>query len=413
MIMHQKCDQPCGEIVELHGHIIDSLVLAKILDDIVSHGGNYEIHEILVGHGKADPSHARIEVMAPTDRILHLILERIKLHGATSSGMVDCSSQAADQPGCFPEGFYCTTNLPTWVRLDGKWLKVMDQEMDCGILLHPTRQMARCVPMAEVYPGDMIVTGREGVRITSPTGKTEGKMFGFMASDVSAEKSKVALIHEVAEEMIRTRNSGEKILLVLGPVVVHTGAVPHICSLIRAGFVDCVFAGNALATHDIELAICGTSLGINIQSGMSVDHGHENHLRTINTIRRCGSIERAVETGLLKKGIMHDLTHFKIPFVLAGSVRDDGPLPDVVPDVLQAQKMMREKVHGVGFCLMIGSLLNSIATGNLLSADVRVACVDIQPGNIIKLKDRGTSQIVGIVSDAEPFLRELIGALGL
>jgi lysine-ketoglutarate reductase/saccharopine dehydrogenase-like protein (TIGR00300 family) len=283
--------------------------------------------------------------------------------------------------------------------------------MDCGILIDPEGAAARCLPMALVRKGDRIVMGRQGLRVFPADVTARQNLFEFMASPVSSEKPKGVTVREIAAAMRRTRAAGDKILAVLGPAVVHTGSGEHICRLIRDGYLHVLFAGNALATHDIEQALYGTSLGVSLDRGLPAEEGHEHHLRAINTIRRLGGIRSAVEKGVLKSGIMYECVGHGILYVLAGSIRDDGPLPDVITDVLDAQQRMREQVQGVGFCLMVATALHSIATGNLLPAWVKVACVDINPATVTKLTDRGSSQTVGIVTDAEPFLRALVAEL--
>jgi lysine-ketoglutarate reductase/saccharopine dehydrogenase-like protein (TIGR00300 family) len=315
--------------------------------------------------------------------------------------------------GAFPENFYSTTNYRTQVRLRGEWIDVEDQEMDCGILIDPEGAAARCIPMALVRKGDRIVVGRKGLRVFPAESTARQNLFEFMASPVSSEKPKGVTVREIAAAMRRTRETGDKILAVLGPAVVHTGSVEHICRLIRAGYLSVLFAGNALATHDVEQALYGTSLGVSLDRGLPAEEGHEHHLRAINTIRRLGGIKSAVAQNVLKSGIMYECVRHQIPFVLAGSIRDDGPLPEVVTDVLDAQQQMRDLIRGVGFCLMIATALHSIATGNLLPAWVKVACVDINPATVTKLSDRGSAQTVGIVTDAEPFLRALVNELGV
>jgi lysine-ketoglutarate reductase/saccharopine dehydrogenase-like protein (TIGR00300 family) len=403
---------PLIEEVELQGHIIDSLILPKVLDEILTHGGSYVLKDIRVGQSQADPSYARIEVHAGGATALHEILAAIHEHGAVSVNQKDCTAVPADMDGAFPENFYSTTNQRTQVRLHGEWIEVEDQEMDCGILIDP-EGAARCIPMTDVRKGDPIVIGRTGLRVLPAEGNHRQSLFEFMASPVSSEKPKGVTVREIAAAMRRTKNAGEKILAVLGPAVVHTGSVEHICWLIRHGFLDVLFAGNALATHDMEQAFYGTSLGVSLERGLPAEEGHEHHLRAINTIRRLGGIKKAVEKGVLKSGIMYECVKHNLPFVLAGSIRDDGPLPEVITDILEAQRQMREHIRGVGFCLMVATMLHSIATGNLLPAWVRVACVDINPATVTKLMDRGSIQTVGIVTDAEPFLRELVNDLAV
>lgn len=401
------------EEVELHGHIIDSLLLPKVLDEVLTRGGTFVMKEVVIGQKQSDPSHARIEVRAPSAAVLDEILAAIHDHGAVPVNAQDCVAVPADMDGAFPEGFYSTTSFRTQVRLNGEWVDVEDQEMDCGILLDPEGGAARCVPMADVRKGDRIVVGRQGIRVFPAETTHRQNLFEFMTSAVSSEKPKGVTVREIASAMKRTREANEKVLAVLGPAVVHTGSGEHICRLIRGGYLNVLFAGNALAAHDIEQALYGTSLGVWLDRGLPAEEGHEHHLRAINTIRRLGSIRAAVEKGVLKSGIMYECIKHQVPYVLAGSIRDDGPLPDVITDVLEAQKKMREQVHGVGFALMVATMLHSIATGNLLPAWVRVACVDINPATVTKLTDRGSIQTVGIVTDAEPFLRALVHELGL
>lgn len=399
------------EEVELQGHIIDSLLLPKVLDEILTHGGSYAMKDIRIGTKQTDPSYARLEVRAESAATLQEVLAAIHEHGATPVNQKDCAYVPADMDGAFPEEFYSTTNHRTQVRLSGEWVEVEDQEMDCGILVDPEELAARCLPMADVRTGDRIVVGRHGLRVMPGEAAHKTNLFEFMASPVSSEKPKGVTVREIAAAMRRTKAAGEKILAVLGPAVVHTGSVDLICRLIRAGYLNILFAGNALATHDIESSIYGTSLGVSMERGLPAEEGHEHHLRAINTIRRAGSIEKAVAKGILKSGVMYECIKHKVPFVLAGSIRDDGPLPDVVTDVLVAQRHMRELVQGVGFCLMVATMLHSIAVGNLLPAWVRVACVDINPATVTKLMDRGSTQTVGVVTDAEPFLRALVTEL--
>jgi lysine-ketoglutarate reductase/saccharopine dehydrogenase-like protein (TIGR00300 family) len=403
----------CVEEVEIQGHIIDSLLLPKVLDEILTRGGSYVLKDIRIGQRQADPSFARIEVRAASADVLHEILDAIHDHGATPTAPQDCTAVAADMDGAFPEDFYSTTNYRTQIRLEGEWIDVEDQEMDCGILIDPEGGAARCLPMALVRKGDSIVVGRKGLRVFPAETTARQSLFEFMASPVSSEKPKGVTVREIAAAMRRTRASGDKVLAVLGPAVVHTGSVEHICKLIRSGHLNVLFAGNALATHDIEQAFFGTSLGVSLDRGLPAEEGHEHHLRAINTIRRLGGIRNAVAQGILKSGIMYECVRHQVPFVLAGSIRDDGPLPEVVTDVLDAQQRMRDLIRGVGFCLMVATALHSIATGNLLPAWVKVACVDINPATVTKLADRGSSQTVGIVTDAEPFLRALVTELAL
>jgi lysine-ketoglutarate reductase/saccharopine dehydrogenase-like protein (TIGR00300 family) len=340
------------------------------------------------------------------------LLAEIHSHGAVPVHAADAELAAADIAGAFPDGFYCTSNFRTQVRLGGEWVEVEDQEMDCGLLADPDGLAVRCVPMTAVGVGDSVVVGRGGVRVFPPEAEArKANLFEFMAGPVSSERPKGVTVREIARTMRAARDAGEKILAVLGPAVVHTGGSELVADLVRRGYIDVLFAGNAFATHDIEQAFYGTSLGVSLDHGLPTDEGHEHHLRTINTIRRLGGIKQAVAAGKLTSGAMVECVKRGIPTVLCGSIRDDGPLPEVITDVLEAQAEMRRHVPGVGFCLMVASTLHSIAVGNLLPAWVKVACVDISPATVTKLMDRGTTQTVGVVSDAEPFLRALVAEL--
>jgi lysine-ketoglutarate reductase/saccharopine dehydrogenase-like protein (TIGR00300 family) len=400
------------EHVEMTGHIVDSLLLPKVLDAILSRGGKYHIDNFKLGEKQDDPSFARIEVRADSPEQLERILAEIHPHGAVTTHAADCRTAPADMDGAFPDGFYCSTNFRTQLRLGGEWIDVEDQEMDCGIVVDPEGAAARCVPMTAVKKGDRVVAGRRGTRVLPPESEIrKHELFEFMASPVSSERPKAVSVREVAGAMRKTRAMGEKVMAVLGPAVVHTGASELVAKMVRDGFINVLFAGNALATHDIEQAFYGTSLGVSVDKGLPTDEGHEHHLRTINTIRRLGGIKKAVEAGKLTSGIMFECVRKNVPFVLAGSIRDDGPLPEVITDALEAQDAMRRLIPGVGFCLMVATTLHSIAVGNLLPAWVKVACVDISPATVTKLMDRGSTQTVGIVSDAEPFIRSLVAEL--
>lgn len=406
--------RPHVEDVEVAGHIIDSLILPKILDVITTHGGAFVIKRIAIGQKPTDPSHALLEVSAPTQETLEEILDDINDHGAVPTTARDCQLQTTDMDGAFPEGFYSTTNQRTEVRLGDSWHSVADQEMDCGICVLPgegdAAPVVRCVAMTDVRRGDQLVVGHAGVRVfPEERGRAaQSHSFEFMNSAVSTEKPKGLAIREIATQLFENHAAGGKTVIVGGPAIVHTGSGPHLCELIRRGYIDKLFAGNALATHDLEQALYGTSLGVHLDRGDLADAGHEHHLRAINTIRRAGGIKAAVESGLIKSGIMYECVKHNVDTLLAGSIRDDGPLPEVVTDVLEAQRQMRLKLRDVRFCLMIATTLHSIAVGNLLPAWVRVVCVDINPSTVIKLNDRGSFQTVGLVTDVEPFLRALV-----
>ena len=402
-----------SEIVQVRGHIIDSLILPKILDEIMDLSGSFEILEVAIGKRQTDPSNARLRVQAASQRQLDLILRRLARLGAVPAQVVDVRLARAPKDGVFPTAFYSTTNLPTEIRFRGRWRPVERIEMDCGIVVNPRTGRARCTAIASVRKGQWVVSGRDGIKMTPLERTRQPAVFQFMGSAVSSEKPKAQLIQRLAKEMRALRRAGQKILLVAGPALIHTGGGPYLERLIRRGYVQALFGGNGLATHDIESALYGTSLGVRLDRGTAERDGHDHHMRAINAIRHCGSIRTAVRRGLLKRGVMHACVTHGVPFVLAGSVRDDGPLPDVLTDTLQAQEAMRRQIPGVGLALMIASTLHAIATGNLLPASVKTVCVDINPAVVTKLSDRGTFQGIGIVSDSESFLRELTRALRL
>jgi len=399
------------EEIEVRGHIVDSLLLPKILDRILLMGGTFEIRECKIGVRRTDPSYARVAIRADDHETLKAILGDLVEHGASPVHPEDAAMVSADIAGAFPEGFYSTTSQPTQVRLNGRWIEVDDQEMDCGIVVDRLAGKARCIPMCHVEIGMPIVVGHAGVRVLPIERPREVGIFGFMGSTVSSEKPKSISVRSVVEAIRTTRAEGKKVLLVGGPAIVHTGSAGHVARLIKAGLVQVLFAGNALATHDIEQALFGTSLGVSLTHGEPIEHGHEHHLRAINAIRRLGGIAGAVERGVLTSGIMYESVKSGIEVVLAGSIRDDGPLPEVITDTLVAQDRMRQAIRGVGLALLIATALHSIATGNLLPGWVKVVCVDINPATITKLSDRGTFQTIGLVTDVEPFLRSLAAEL--
>ncbi len=399
------------ELIELSGHIIDSLILPRVLTEIMERGGNFDVEEFRMGKQKTETSYARIRVFADTDTSLADILDTVQGLGAQVAHDREAKWEEAPSDGVFPEGFYSTTNLTTHVFFEGRWEEVANPEMDCGILLDFGAGDARTVPIGEVKKGDKLVVGHDGIRVVPLERSREREIFEFMGSGVSSEKPKGELIKKIGLEMVAARQAGKKILVVAGPAVIHTGAGKYLSRIIDRGFVDVLFSGNALAVHDIEYALYGTSLGFYLDRGVSAAGGHEHHLRAINTIRRLGGIRNAIDQGVLTSGVMYSLIKKDVPFVLAGSIRDDGPLPEVITDTQQAQAEMRRLSRGVGLAIMIASTLHSVATGNLLPAYVRTVAVDINPAVATKLSDRGSFQALGIVTDSESFLRELARAL--
>jgi lysine-ketoglutarate reductase/saccharopine dehydrogenase-like protein (TIGR00300 family) len=396
-----------SESLEARGHLMDSGVLANVLDDVLAYGGDYRIDQLDVGKRHEDESYARIIISADDDESLQRLIMRLQIHGMNQVDPGEAVLRECDRDGVFPEDFYSTTNLETVVRLGGQWVPVEHPEMDCGLVV--TGDRVRTVPVSDVRAGDQVVCGASGVKVVLPVREhsTSDDAFEFMSSAVSSEKPQALLVRQIAQRMREVKSDGQKVLWVGGPGIVHTGAAPAFTALVEAGYVDVLFAGNALATHDIESALFGTSLGVDLTHGRGVEHGHEHHIRAINTIRRAGSISAAVSSGVLSGGIMHALVRGGHTFALVGTVRDDGPLPDVYTDVIEGQRAMRAQLPGVGFAIMVATMLHSIATGNLLPASIPLVCVDINPATVTKLADRGSAQAIGIVTDIGLFLEQL------
>ena len=399
-----------SEVVEVEGHIIDSLTLAKVMDVILAAGADYRVLDVHIGRTNNDESSARLEVVADDEDILTSVLVELQAHGANRAHVVDAELVAADRDGVLPAGFYSTTNLPTAARVAGRWVEVENPEMDCGLVVTADRR-ARTVPMHRVRVGDLVVVGHEGIRVTPPSRPRGASPFEFMSSEVSSEKPKALLVADVAGRMRMQREAGNRILAVCGPAVVHTGAAPSVARMVREGWIDLLFAGNGFAAHDIESNVMGTSLGVSVEAGTSSEGGHANHLRVINEVRRYGSIAAAVEAGYVDGGVMYECVKRGVPFVLGGSIRDDGPLPDVYANVVEAADAMRYLLPGVGVALMLASTLHAIATGNCLPSGVETFCVDINQAVVTKLADRGSHQALGIVTDVGLFAEGLCNEL--
>ena len=396
----------------LEGHIIDSLMLPQIMDMVMDEGGNFTVQELRVGQQKTDTSYCRIQVAADSPEKLDRIVRKAKELGAAA--VDDHPAELAEVPtdGVYPENFYSSNNLTTLILLpDKRWVTVERQEMDCAIAVDAAAGRAWCLPFSQAKKGMEVVVGHSGIRIVPLARSRKADVFGFMTSEVSIEKPKKLLIQQIAVEMRQIKAEKGRILVVGGPAVIHTGSARYLSRLIELGYVQVLFAGNALATHDVEAALLGTSLGVNLESGLPMEAGHEHHMRAINRVRAAGSIRALVESGEIKTGVMKSCIDHDVIVVLGGSVRDDGPLPEVITDVIEAQDAMRKEIPGVRLCLMLSTMLHSIATGNMLPASVRTVCVDMNPAVVTKLADRGSWQSIGLVTDVESFLRELVAFL--
>jgi len=400
-----------SEVITLKGHIIDSLTLAKVLDKILVMGGSFTVLDIEVGKKPSEISYATLRIEAETLKSLNKVIATLTLHGAVLQKQADITLEKALKGGVFPEEFYSTSNLETWVHHENRWSQVKGQEMDIGVRYNPETKTFHGTPMSDVKKGELYVVGHEGIRVTPLEKETERHGFQFMSSEISTEKPKARLVFEAARQIRENRRKGLKNLFVLGPAVVHSGGSDAVVELIEMGCVDILFAGNALAAHDIEAAFFGTSLGVSLEGGDYAEHGNEHHLRAINRIRKAGSIKNAVKKGELKSGIMHACVTNNVPYILAGSIRDDGPLPEVMSDCMEVQKVLRKKIKKVGTTVVVGTVLHGIAVGNLLPASVPIICADINPSSFTKFTDRGSIQSLGIVMDGASFLQELANNL--
>ena len=396
-----------SETIELRGHIIDSLILPKVLDQILTHGASFKIAEIKIGQKRADQSFARIEVTAETDEALDELVLRLRQHGAETVERANVQLAKAPEAGVFPHDFYVTTNQQTFIRLDGKEIEVRPAMMDSAIAVDRKKRAARAVKFFDVNEGDEIVVGHQGVRVVPVQRSTaHTDVFQFINTMVDADEPKSAVIRELGQELRRAREAKGKIAVVGGPAVVRTGAGEHLERLIEMGYIDRLFAGNAFAVYDVERALFGTSLGKNADRAFAVG-GHENHLRAINTIRACGGIAAAVQKKVLTCGLMHACVKHKVDIVLTGSIRDEGPIPGVTTDVVEAQKIMREKLADVTHVLLLGTVQHSMAVASMLAPTVKTVCVDIDSASVERAVEHQPLQSIGLVTDVEPFLREL------
>jgi len=387
------------------------MILTKILDGIMDRQGDFEILEFTVGKRKNDYSHARLQVMGESPEHLNAILRELYRLGATAPETPEVSYAPAPRDMVLPDDFYSTTHHSTSVYMGGEWVEVEGLMMDKQIVVDPEGRRAYCKPIRLVEEGDLIVTGEKGIRIRLPERPREGVgMFEFMSSDVSPEKPAALIIKKIAEDLHRTAERGGRIVVVAGPAVIHTGGSPSLARMIELGYIDAVLSGNALAVHDVEYALYGTSLGVELGEG-AASNGYRNHISAINEVNRAGSLAALVDSGRLREGIFYQLIKRGVPFALASSIRDDGPIPEVIQSSVEAQARYVELVEGADFVLMLASTLHSIAVGNMLTSKVKIVCVDINPAVVTKLIDRGTSQAIGIVTDVGTFLPLLVGEL--
>ena len=400
----------CHEVVEAQGHLIDSHIMEQIFDSVVEHGGRFEVQHFHIGRTNADPSRLRMKIETSSQDDMDSLLTQLLGLGCTPVDTGDASLKTVERDCCAPEDFYSTTNQRTLVRYGGEWMEVQNQRMDAMVVLREGRPS--CRKLRDLRGGDQVVVGMRGIRVIPESKERDRLAFAFMSNGISSERQVETAVRQTIALMQAARAAGQKIIAVAGPVVVHTGGAGALAALIRDGWVDAVLSGNALGVHDIEASLFGTSLGIRQTDGRQEEHGHRNHMRAINAMYHAGGIAKAVEAGRLRTGILYECVKAKVPVVLAGSLRDDGPLPDTITDMNLAQDAYAHHLKGAGVVLCLGSMLHSIAVGNMCPSWVKLVCVDINPAVATKVSDRGTGQAVGVVTDVGLFLEFLARSIG-
>jgi lysine-ketoglutarate reductase/saccharopine dehydrogenase-like protein (TIGR00300 family) len=400
---------PFQEVVEAEGHLIDSHIMENIFDKVVESRGRFEVEQFRIGRTNSEPSYLRLKVEAPDEQAMERLLQELLVLGCTAADTGDAALKEVERDRCAPEDFYSTTNHRTFVRHGQKWIEAGNQRMDAMIVVRDGE--AVCRRLRDLRQGDRIVVGLRGIRVIPEPKERDRLAFAFMANGISSERQVETAVRQTATLVRQALEQKQKVVVVAGPVVVHTGGVAGLSALIRNGCVQALLSGNALGVHEVEAALLGTSLGVRLADGRQEEHGHRNHMRAINAIYRAGSVRQAVESGRLRSGILYECVKAGVPFVLAGSLRDDGPLPETITDMSAAQDAYAAELKGAGLVLCLGTMLHSIATGNMLPSWVKIVCVDINPAVATKVSDRGTGQAVGVVADVGLFLDLLAKAL--
>jgi lysine-ketoglutarate reductase/saccharopine dehydrogenase-like protein (TIGR00300 family) len=396
---------PFEEVVEAEGHLIDSHVMEQIFDKVVESNGRFEVEQFRIGRTNSEPSYLRLRLTTPSKQEMDHLLAQILPIGCSPLEGGNAVTRLVEKDKCAPEDFYSTSNHHTFIRIGGEWVEVQNQRMDAMVVVRGNE--AWCRRLRDLKAGDMVVTGMHGIRVAPEAKERDRLAFAFMSNEISSERQVETAVRQTAMLARQAREQGKTIVAVAGPVVVHTGGVAGLSKLIRNGWVNAVLSGNALGVHDIESALLGTSLGVRMEDGRQAEHGHRNHMRAINAINHEGGIRGAVESGRLKSGVMYECVKNDVPFVLAGSLRDDGPLPETITDMNLAQDAYAALLKPAGLVICLGSMLHSIATGNMLPSWVKIVCVDINPAVATKVSDRGTGQAVGVVTDVGLFLELL------
>jgi lysine-ketoglutarate reductase/saccharopine dehydrogenase-like protein (TIGR00300 family) len=393
------------EVVEAQGHLIDSHIMEQIFDKVVEYNGRFEVEKFTIGRTNGEPSQLRLKVETDSSEDMDRLLSQLLGIGCSPLDSGDAQLKTIERDKCAPEDFYSTTNYRTLIRQNGQWIEAQNQRMDALVVVR--NGSAICRRLRDIKAGDEVVVGMRGIRVIPEAKERDRLSFAFMSNEVSSERQVDTAVRQTAALIHKAREQGQKIVAVAGPVCVHTGGARGLSALIRAGYIDALLSGNALGVHDVESALLGTSLGIRMADGRQEEHGHRNHMRAINAMNHCGSIAGAVEQGRLQTGILYECVKKGIPFVLAGSLRDDGPLPDTITDMNEAQEAYAQQLKGAGLVICLGTMLHSIATGNMLPSWVKIVCVDINPAVATKVSDRGTGQAVGVVTDVGLFLDAL------
>lgn len=407
-----------SRIIRMEGHLLDAGLINRALDLVVDNGGSFQVLNFNLGEQRQSTSAAEVKVSAPSHEVMEEIISQLIDLGAVDlpQDERDAKLEPVTIAGVAPDDFYVSTIYPTEVRVNGEWIKVQNQRMDGAIAISQTPQglVARCKILRDLEVGEQVVVDVLGIRtIRKPESreKRNAEEFSFMSAGVSSERRVELVVEQVAWELRKIRDAGGKVVVTAGPVVIHTGGGEHLSRLIREGYVQALLGGNAIAVHDIEQAIMGTSLGVDMKRGVAVRGGHRHHLKVINTVRRYGSIAKAVEAGVIQSGVMYECVKNNVPFCLAGSIRDDGPLPDTEMDLIKAQTRYAELLKGAEMILMLSSMLHSIGVGNMTPAGVKMVCVDINPAVVTKLSDRGSIESLGVVTDVGLFLSLLVQQL--
>lgn len=403
-----------SRVLHMEGHLLDAGIMNRSLDLIVDNGGSFKVMNFNLGVERQSTSSAEVRVTAPDHEIMEKIIGQLIELGAIlpKDDLSNAVTETCDLDGVAPDDFYVSNIYPTEVRVDEQWIRVQKQRMDGAIVIK--NHTAECRILRDLKKGDSVVVGVEGIRTVRNKSNREHKAkeeFSFMGAGVSSERRVELVVEQIAWELRQIRDRGGKVLVTAGPVVIHTGGAKHLANLISNGYVQGLLGGNAIAVHDLEQSLMGTSLGVDMQKGTPVRGGHRHHLKVINTVRRYGSITNAVAAGVINHGIMYECVKHNVPFALAGSIRDDGPLPDTQMDLIKAQSEYAQMLEETDLILMLSTMLHSIGVGNMTPAGVKMVCVDINPAVVTKLSDRGSVESIGVVTDVGLFLSLLVNQL--